>query len=57
MSILSKACNGEQVRKWPECRIDAARLDQAAADSERISLDALFATCSAAIPPLGEGGQ
>ena len=32
MSILSKAWNGEQVRKWLECRIDAARLDQAAAD-------------------------
>jgi hypothetical protein len=32
MNILSKAWNGEQVRKWLECRIDAARLDQAAAD-------------------------
>jgi hypothetical protein len=32
ISILSKAWNSEQVRKWLECRIDAARLDQAAAD-------------------------
>lgn len=32
MSILPKAWNGEQVRKWLECRIDAARLDQAVAD-------------------------
>lgn len=32
MSILSKAWNGEHVRKWLECRIEAARLDQAAAD-------------------------
>jgi hypothetical protein len=32
MSMVSKAWNGEQVRKWLECRIDAARLDQAAAD-------------------------
>lgn len=32
MSILSKAWNSQQVRKWLECRIDAARLDQAAAD-------------------------
>ncbi len=32
MSIVSKAWNSEQVRKWLDCRIDAARLDQAAAD-------------------------
>ncbi|WP_017671938.1 hypothetical protein [Blastomonas sp. AAP53] len=32
MSITPKAWNSEQVRKWLECRIDAARLDQAAAD-------------------------
>lgn len=32
MSIAAKAWNGEQVRKWLDCRIDAARLDQAAAD-------------------------
>ena len=32
MSILSKAWDGELVRKWLECRIDAARLDQAVAD-------------------------
>lgn len=32
MSILPKAWNGDQVRRWLECRIDAARLDQAAAD-------------------------
>ena len=32
MSISPKAWNGEQVRKWLESRIDAARLDQAAAD-------------------------
>lgn len=32
MSTSSKAWNSEQVRKWLECRIDAARLDQAAAD-------------------------
>jgi hypothetical protein len=32
MSILSKAWDSEQVRKWLECRIDAARLDQATAD-------------------------
>ncbi|MDP3550998.1 MAG: hypothetical protein Q8R81_11450 [Novosphingobium sp.] len=32
MSIPSKTWNSEQVCKWLECRIDAARLDQAAAD-------------------------
>ncbi|GGB76025.1 hypothetical protein [Blastomonas aquatica] len=32
MSISSKAWNSEHVRKWLECRIEAARLDQAAAD-------------------------
>lgn len=32
MSVLSKAWDGELVRKWLECRIEAARLDQAAAD-------------------------
>lgn len=32
MSISSKAWNSEQVRTWLERRIEAARLDQAAAD-------------------------
>ena len=32
MNVSSKAWDGELVRKWLECRIDAARLDQAAAD-------------------------
>ena len=32
MGISSKTWDGELVRKWLECRIDAARLDQAAAD-------------------------
>lgn len=32
MSIVPKAWNSEHVRKWLESRIDAARLDQAAAD-------------------------
>lgn len=32
MSILSKAWDSELVRQWLESRIDAARLDQAAAD-------------------------
>lgn len=32
MSVLPKAWNSEQVRKWLQCRIDAARLDQAVAD-------------------------
>lgn len=32
MSIVSKPWDSEQVRKWLECRIEAARLDQAAAD-------------------------
>lgn len=32
MSAVAKAWDGELVRKWLECRIDAARLDQAAAD-------------------------
>jgi hypothetical protein len=44
MSILSTAWNGEQLCKWLECPIDAARLDQAAPDS-------------AAIPSLGEAGD
>jgi hypothetical protein len=32
MSVSSKAWDGELVRKWLECRINAAGLDQAAAD-------------------------
>jgi hypothetical protein len=32
MSVASKAWDGELVRKWLDCRIEAARLDQAAAD-------------------------
>jgi hypothetical protein len=32
MSISAKAWNGEVVRKWLDSRIDAASLDQAAAD-------------------------
>jgi hypothetical protein len=32
MSVSSKAWDSELVRKWLECRIDAAGLDQAAAD-------------------------
>jgi len=32
VAVSSKAWNGEFVRKWLDCRIDAARLDQAAAD-------------------------
>lgn len=32
MSVSSKVWDGELVRKWLECRIDAAGLDQAAAD-------------------------
>ncbi|MEJ5976230.1 hypothetical protein WG901_06270 [Novosphingobium sp. PS1R-30] len=32
MSVSAKPWNGEQVRKWLDCRIDAAALDQAAAD-------------------------
>ena len=32
ISVLSKTWDGELVCKWLECRIDAAGLDQAAAD-------------------------
>lgn len=32
MNLAAKAWDGEQVRKWLQSRIDAARLDQAAAD-------------------------
>lgn len=32
MNNPSKAWDGEQVRKWLDCRFDASRLDQAAAD-------------------------
>jgi len=32
MSVASNAWDGGQVRTWLECRIEAARLDQAAAD-------------------------
>lgn len=32
MNDLSKAWNGEQVRKWLERRFEASKLDQAAAD-------------------------
>lgn len=32
MSVASKAWDGELVRKWLECRIEAAGLDQVAAD-------------------------
>jgi len=32
MSVSAKAWEGELVRKWLECRIEAARLDQTAAD-------------------------
>jgi hypothetical protein len=32
MTDTSKAWNGEQVRKWLERRLEASRLDQAAAD-------------------------
>lgn len=32
MSVSAKAWDGEGVRKWLECRIDAAGLDQAVAD-------------------------
>lgn len=32
MGDCAKAWDGEQVRKWLECRIDAAALDQVAAD-------------------------
>ena len=32
MTSASKAWDGEQVRKWLERRLDASRLDQAAAD-------------------------
>jgi phage terminase Nu1 subunit (DNA packaging protein) len=32
MSISPKAWNSQQVRKWLECRIEAARLEQAVAD-------------------------
>ena len=34
MSVLSKAWNSELVRKWLECRIAAAGLDQAVADKQ-----------------------
>jgi len=37
MSALSKAWNGELVRKWLESRIEAARLDQAVADKRGYS--------------------
>ncbi|MBC2665310.1 hypothetical protein H7F51_07245 [Novosphingobium flavum] len=32
MSVATKPWDGEQIRKWLECRIAAAGLDQAAAD-------------------------
>jgi hypothetical protein len=32
VSVSSKTWNSEQVRKWLECRMEAARLDQVAAD-------------------------
>jgi len=32
MSVSAKAWESELVRTWLECRIDAARLDQTAAD-------------------------